>query len=110
MRARYVKAKSRSVSPFTYQTQTYIHPGERWEFDLVCAPLRTTAAALTCMAFLRDLAKGDNTFTLAVSGYVPSDVTSPMTVRLAGNGNEVSWDIDTVKTYGFSMTVEQVIS
>lgn len=110
VRARFVKAKARSVSPFTYQSQTYIHAGERWEFDITCAPLKTTADALACMAFLRDLAKGDNTFSLAVTGYVPSDVTSPMTVRLSGNGNEASWDIDTAKIYGFSLTVEQVIS
>lgn len=110
VRPRYVKVKARSTSPFTFQSQTYIHPGERWEFDLVCAPLKTTTDALACMAFLRDLAKGDDTFSLDVTGYVPSDVTSPMTVRLAGNGNEASWDIDTAKIYGFSLTVEQVIS
>jgi len=110
VKAHYQRAKARNVSPFTFQAQTYIHQGERWVFELTLPPLRTTATALSWMAFLRDLAKGDNTFSLAVANYVPSDVTSPMTVRLADAGNAVSWDIDTAKFFGFSFTVEQVIS
>lgn len=110
IRARYVKAKARNVSPFTFQSQTYVHSGERWEFDLIIPPVKTTATALAWMAFLRDLAKADNTFSLVVTNYVPSDVASPMTVRLAGAGNEVAWDVDTAKLYGFAFTVEQVIS
>ena len=110
VRARYQRAKARSVSPFTFQSQTYLHAGERWVFELSLPPLRTTATALAWMAFLRDLAKNNDTFQLVVTNYVPTGVSSPMTVRLAGDGNEASWDIGTAKTFGFSFTVEQVIS
>lgn len=110
VKAHYQRAKARNVSPFTFQAQTYIHPGERWVFELTLPPLRTTATALSWMAFLRDLAKNNDTFELVVTNYVPTGVSSPMTVRLADAGNAVSWGINTAKFYGFSFTVEQVIS
>lgn len=97
------------MSPFTFQVQEYLWSGERWSFDL-SLPSMTTAQAGTWMTFLHQLAKSGDTFELAVTGYVPSGVTSPMTVHLAGNGNECSWDIDMIKRFGISFSVEQVIT
>lgn len=105
----FIKAKSRHVSPFTFQSQTILHDGERWSFDLELPSMSATQAA-TWLTFLHDLAKSNDTFPLVVTGYVPTGVSSPMTVRLAGQGNECSWTVDTAKRYGLSFSVEQVIS
>lgn len=106
---RFRKVKARNVSPFTLQAQTYLYPGEQWSFDL-SLPSMSTAQAGAWMTFLHQMAKSNDTFELVVTGYVPAGVTSPMTVRLAGNGNECNWDINTAKRFGLSFTVEQVIS
>jgi len=107
--ARFVKAKARSVSPFTFQEQTYLWAGERWAFDLEL-PSMSASRAADWLTFLHQLAKSNDTFSLSVTGYVPTGVTSPMTVRLAGAGNECSWSIDTAKRFGLSFSVEQVIT
>jgi len=107
VKPKFTKAKARNTSPFTFQSQTYLHAGSKWTFDLEL-PSMSTAQALTWMTFLRNLCANDDTFALAVTNYVPADVSSPMTVRLVGN--EINWDIDCAKRFGISFTVEQVIT
>lgn len=103
------KVKARNTSPFTLQSQTYLYAGEQWSFDL-SLPSMSTAQAGAWLTFLHQLAKSNDTFELVVTGYVPTGVTSPMTVELAGNGSECSWDIDVAKRFGLSFTVQQKIT
>ncbi len=110
VRVAYRKAKGSSQSPFTFHRQVYLHPGEIFSFALELPPIKDQTVAAAWITFLRNLAKNDDTFKLVTTGYVPSGVPSPMTVRLAESGNEASWDVGTAKVFGISFTVEQVIT
>lgn len=104
---KYIKAKARAQSPFTFQSQVYVWPGERWVFDVEVAPIKVTADAIACITFLRDLVKADNYFQCDMSRYTPADVSQPMNLRLAGSS--AAWDVDRAKIFGISVTFEQDI-
>lgn len=106
----YRRAKATIESPFTFQKQVHLHPGEQWKFTLELPPIKDETTALAWCAFLHSLAKNDDTFALAVAGYVPASVASPMTVRLADDGNEATWTVGNARVFGLSFTVEQVIA
>lgn len=104
--ARYRKVKSRFPNPFTLQTQTQIWSGEQWVFDLTLPPM-SQATAAAWMAFLHELARDNDNFSLVCANYVPAGVTSPRLVRLVGN--EAAWDINDAMMFGISFTVEDDI-
>lgn len=106
----YRRAKAVVESPFTYQKQVHLHPGEQWKFSLELPPIKDATVAQSWIAFLHSLAKNDDTFSLAVAGYVPSSISSPMTVRLADSGNEATWTVGNARVFGLSFTVEQVVA
>jgi hypothetical protein len=101
----YIKAKSRNVSPFTFDSQVYTWPGERWTFDVESSPVKDPTNAKAIAAFLRDLAKADNYVQIDMSAYMPADVSQPMSLRIAGN--VAHWEIDVAKVYTFSFKLEE---
>lgn len=105
VRVTYEKAKKRNVSQFTFQAQTYIEQGERWLFEFTLPNMNTTQAG-AWWTFLHSLAKNDDTFSCNVSAYVPSGAPGTMTLRLAGQGNQASWDLDEIKRGGITFIAE----
>ena len=100
----YHKVKSRFVSPFSLESQTQVFAGEQWSFDLELPPMKIADAA-DWLTFLHELARDDDNFSLVITNYVPSAVSSPMLVRLIGG--DVQWDINEIKFYGLSFAVEE---
>lgn len=103
--AHYHKVKSRHESPFSLLAQTQIFSGEKWQFDLTLPPL-TEAQAGAWLTFVYGLAKADDNFSFVCTDYVPSAVSSPMSVRLIGG--DCSWDINEMMFYGMAFSVEEV--
>lgn len=102
----YHKVTARYQSPFTLQAQTQLYSGEQWSFDLSLPSMNATDAA-AWLTFLHELARDNDNFSLVVTGYVPSGVSSPMLVRLILP--TVTWDIDETMRYGITFSVEQDI-
>lgn len=101
------RVKGRTWSPFTLKSQILIWPGSQWRFDLSLPPIKDQTTADNWMKFLYDLENGDNYFSLAVTGHIPSALSiSTMNVRLRGSG--VGWDKDYAKIYGFDFSVEEI--
>lgn len=100
----YSKVSARYKSPFSLQGQTQLFSGEQWTFDLFLPPL-TEAQSADWLDFLHELARDNDSFSLAITNYVPSAVSSPMLVRLIDT--TVSWNIDVMKFYGINFSVEE---
>ena len=67
---------ARSNSPFTYQSQTFEHAGERWLIDLEFAPVNNIVSSLTAWAVLTVYVTGDKRSTGGVNYEALSNHTS----------------------------------
>jgi hypothetical protein len=103
---RYRKARSRSVSEFTFQAQTYLFSGERWEFEITFPSMSATDAA-TVISFLHTMCSTGDTTSKDMSAYLPSSVTGTRTLRLVDP--QVEWSVDEMKRFGVTFTLEDAV-
>lgn len=101
--ATFVQSKARLESPFSYRSQTQIHAGSKWQFELELPPM-TASAADAWKVFLHELERDDDDFALVVTGYVPTGISSPMTVRLI---SKPQWSHTGKNFVSVSFVVEQ---
>jgi hypothetical protein len=104
--AKYQRAQARTVSPFTYQAQTQLWSGERWEFEFQLPPMKTAAAG-AWLTFLHTLAKNAETFSCDVSRYVPTGVSGTMTLRLTDG--QAGWNLSQARMFGITFKAEQAL-
>jgi hypothetical protein len=98
-----------SVSPTTYQTQVYQHPGGRWEIE-VKLPAMPHDEADEWTQFLKDLQGRVGTFTMNLNAHCPGLSPAPGTVTFRLADPDPGWSSRLAREFGFSFRAFQDIT
>lgn len=105
--AGYRRSAAKTESPYTFAAQIHANAGIQKQMTCTLPPL-TSSQAETWTAFLKAVSGGIDTFTMDVSKYYPDEPgVSAVSFRLSAN--EVTWSVNTIKHFGISFVVEEVV-